>query len=99
MSAFGARVSASCDRVLGLKEGRRRCQEWDCPDPSTEARRLPAAEGVVWVSGELRTFVSGPGRVELRIARKLERAGLRVALWPNFDAATCCPSRCRGQRT
>ena len=85
-------VCAGCGNLWALdEEGRRRCQEWDCPDPSTEARRLPAAEGVVWVSRELRTFVSGPGRVELRIARKLERAGLRVALWPNFDACDVLP--------
>ncbi len=72
-------------------EGVRRCHEWDCPAPSTVRKRLPTSEGVVWLSRELRMFVSGPGRAELRIAKALERAGLTVRLWPDFDACDVFP--------
>jgi hypothetical protein len=72
-------------------DGVRRCGEWDCPAPTTIDERLPAAEGVVWLSRELRMFVSGPGRAELRIATALERAGLTVNLWPDFDACDVSP--------
>ncbi|WP_434450074.1 hypothetical protein [Lentzea sp. E54] len=72
-------------------EGVRRCHEWDCPAPDTVRKRLPASEGVVWLSRELRMFVSGPGRAELRIAKALERAGLTVRLWPDFDACDVFP--------
>lgn len=86
-------VCGGCGNLWALDEhGQRRCQEWDCPDPSTERVRLPAAEGVVWLSRELRMFVSGPGRTELRIAQKLERAGLTVTLWPDFDACDVLPT-------
>lgn len=72
-------------------QGIRRCHEWDCSTPLTIKKRLPASEGVVWLSRELRMFVSGPGRVELRIAETLERAGLTVRLWPDFDACDVFP--------
>jgi hypothetical protein len=85
-------VCGGCGNLWVVDEhGQRRCQEWDCPHPTAEGLRLRAAEGVVWLPRELRTFVSGPGRVELRIARKLERAGLTVALWPDFDACDVLP--------
>jgi hypothetical protein len=45
----------------------------------------------VWLSRELRMFVSGPGRVELRIAETLERAGVTVRLRPDFDACDLFP--------
>jgi hypothetical protein len=77
-------------RIVGARGGRV-CQEWDCPDPVSEAERLPVAEGVVWLSRELRMFVAGPGRAELRIARSLEDKGIKVQLWPAFDACDVLP--------
>ena len=92
LSGGHAVVCGGCGNLWVLDEyGRRRCQEWDCADPSAEGWRLSAAEGVVWLSRELRMFVSGPGRVELRIANKLERAGLTVTLWPDFDSCDLLP--------
>jgi hypothetical protein len=38
-----------------------------------------------WLRRELRTFITGPGRAELRIAKAVERLGVPVALWPDFD--------------
>jgi hypothetical protein len=85
-------ICGGCGHLWRLDEyGVRRCQEWDCPAPSTMGARLPAVEGVVCLSRELRAFVSGPGRVELRIARKLRDAGLNVRLWPEFDACDVFP--------
>lgn len=85
-------VCGGCGHLWTVDDhGVRRCHEWDCPAPSTIKTRLPAAEGVVWLSRELRMFVSGPGRAELRIAKTLERAGVTVRLWPNFDACDLFP--------
>jgi len=67
------------------------CREWDGADAVSEAERLPAAEGVVWLSRELRMFIAGPGRAELRIVRALEDKGIRVGLWPDFDACDVLP--------
>jgi len=87
-----AAVCGGC-RNLRMVDGRGRrvCREWDCPDPVSEAERLPAAEGVVWLSRELRMFIAGPGRAELRIVRALEDKGIRVGLWPDFDACDVLP--------
>jgi hypothetical protein len=49
-------------------------------------RVLPASEGVFWLMRPLRTFVAAPGRAEIRLADRLTRQGLRVELWPSFDA-------------
>lgn len=71
--------------------GTRRCQEWDCPNPAQERKRLPEREGVLWLPRELRMFISGPGRAELRIADTLSRKGLDVRLWPDYDACDVFP--------
>lgn len=85
-------VCGGCGHLWTVQiDGVRRCGEWDCPAPATIRKRLPASEGVVWLSRELRMFVSGPGRAELRIAEALERAGVTVRLWPNFDACDVLP--------
>lgn len=85
-------VCGGCGHLWTMDDhGTRRCHEWDCPQPSMIKKRLPASEGVVWLSRELRMFVSGPGRVELRIVDKLEHAGLTVRLWPDFDACDVFP--------
>lgn len=34
---------------------------------------------------ELRTFITGPGRAELRIAGAVSALGVDTALWPEFD--------------
>ncbi|MFB9902872.1 pPIWI_RE_Y domain-containing protein [Allokutzneria oryzae] len=87
-----ALICAGCKNLWTLDlDGARRCQEWDCPDPSRIETRLPAAEGVVWLRRELRMFISGPGRAELRIADALRRHGLNVHLWPGFDACDILP--------
>ena len=49
----------------------------------------------LWLRRELRIFVAGPGRAELRIARAIER-GLRaeqvkVGLWPGYDTCDVLP--------
>ncbi|GAA5117989.1 hypothetical protein GCM10025762_33970 [Haloechinothrix salitolerans] len=85
-------VCGGCGHLWTLQaDGVRRCSEWDCPAPTTIKKRLPASEGVVWLSRELRMFVSGPGRAELRIAKTLERAGVTAQLWPDFDACDVLP--------
>lgn len=88
-----ALVCGGCGHLWTVDDyGIRRCHEWDCPAPSTIKTRLPRSEGVVWLSRELRTFISGPGRSELRIADALTGAGLTVQLWPDFDACDVLPA-------
>lgn len=85
-------VCGGCGHLWTVQvDSARRCGEWDCPAPTTIRKRLPASEGVVWLSRELRMFVSGPGRAELRIAKALERAGVTARLWPDFDACDVLP--------
>lgn len=85
-------VCGGCGHLWTLdSQGIQRCHEWDCPDPTSVKERLPAAEGVLWLNRELRMSVSGPGRSELRIAKKLEHAGLDVLLWPDFDVCDVFP--------
>jgi hypothetical protein len=87
-----ATVCGGCGHLWTVQvDGVSRCGEWDCPAPASIRTRLPASEGVVWLSREIRTFVSGPGRAELRIAMALQRAGLTVQLWPDFDACDVLP--------
>ncbi|MEV0610807.1 hypothetical protein AB0I61_31050 [Polymorphospora rubra] len=62
------------------------CQDETCPAPGTAGVDHPAAEGVWWLRRELRTFITAPGRAELRIADALTALGVPVRLWPDFDA-------------
>ena len=63
------------------------CDDESCPAPGTAGPDHPAAEGVHWLRRELRTFVTGPGRAELRISEAVAAMGVPVRLWPDFD--TC----------
>lgn len=84
-------VVRTCDGCRGLRlpldQGRQwYCPDVSCPDPGRAGPDLAAAEGVVWLRRDLRTFIVGPGRAELRIAAELERRGVTFELWPDFDA-------------
>ncbi len=62
------------------------CQDEACPAPEAAGVEHPAAEDVRWLRRELRTFITAPGRAELRIADALARLKVPVRLWPDFDA-------------
>jgi hypothetical protein len=62
------------------------CVDDSCPDPSRAGPNHRAADGVQWLRRELRTFIAGPGRAELRIAEAVSELGVTVRLWPDFDA-------------
>lgn len=62
------------------------CEDDSCPDPGKAGPVHPAAEGVRWLRRELRTFITAPGRAELRIAQAVADMGVPVILWPDFDA-------------
>jgi hypothetical protein len=61
------------------------CVDDSCPDPSIVGPDHRAADGVLWLRRELRTFITGPGRAELRIADAVSGLGVDTALWPDFD--------------
>lgn len=69
------------------------CVDDRCPRRTAPkvGRTLPTAAGVRWLAAPVRMFVAAPGRAELRLRDALEDgvlkdAGVRVELWPNFDA-------------
>ncbi len=62
------------------------CEDETCPTPGAAGVDYPAVEGVLWLRRELRTFVTAPGRAELRIGDELSGLGVPVRLWPDFDA-------------
>jgi hypothetical protein len=41
---------------------------------------------VRWLAAPIRTFIAAPGRAELRLERDLSALGVKVELWPRFDA-------------
>jgi hypothetical protein len=63
------------------------CEDETCPAPGASGPDHAASEGVWWLRRELRTFITGPGRAELRIADAVAGMGVAVALWPDFDAS------------
>ncbi|MEV8374992.1 hypothetical protein AB0P21_19810 [Kribbella sp. NPDC056861] len=83
-------IVRTCGGCLGLRlplddDRTWTCVDDSCPDPSAEGPDHRAAEGVLWLRRELRTFIAGPGRAELRIAQALTELGVETALWPDFD--------------
>jgi hypothetical protein len=91
LEAIADGVVRTCGGCNGLRLPAEDGRTWNCADPACPAPHKagaehPAAEGVWWLRRELRTFIVAPGRAELRIARAIERSGIAVRLWPNFDA-------------
>jgi hypothetical protein len=82
------RTCGGCNGLrLPLEDARTwTCVDACCPAPHTPGSEHPAAEGVWWLRRELRTFIVGPGRAELRIANTIRNKGVPVLLWPDFDA-------------
>lgn len=74
--------------LVRLRDGTLRCSEETCNDlhAARQKRSLPEHEGVHWLRRDLRMFIAGPGRSEIRLAQKLSRLGLQVELWPGIDA-------------
>ncbi len=78
-----------CGNLLIQNEhGRPTCAEERCrrADVHRPGRTLNPRAGVLWLDRALRTFIAAPGRAELRLARRLQKRGLEVELWPSFDA-------------
>ncbi|GAA0360199.1 hypothetical protein NE235_16620 [Actinoallomurus spadix] len=82
------RTCSGCNGLrLPLDDGRAWvCGDESCPAPGSPGTDYPASEGAWWLRRELRTFVTAPGRAELRIADLVAAMGVPVALWPDFDA-------------
>ncbi|GDY33652.1 restriction endonuclease-related protein [Gandjariella thermophila] len=79
---------ADCKNLLVNAPDGPICLDDRCPrlGPPRQGRSLPIVQGVRWIAGPVRTFVSSPGRAELRLAEDLSKCGVTVDLWPNFDA-------------
>ncbi len=79
---------ATCGNLLLRSPGGMlRCGDDRCARETTAVgRQIPLAEDPLWLELPFRTFVTAPGRAELRLAKRLERLGVSVELWPEFDA-------------
>ncbi|WP_461002317.1 pPIWI_RE_Y domain-containing protein [Streptomonospora sediminis] len=82
------KTCASCKNLLLPAAEGLLCLDERCPRTGAPAvgTRLNAEEGIRWLAGPIRTFIASPGRPELRLYHKIERAGASVELWPDFDA-------------
>ena len=83
------RTCARCRNLLvPQQDGRLGCAEERCrwAGPATVGREIAARESVLWLRRDLRLFVAAPGRMELALAQALDRLGIALRLWPNFDA-------------
>lgn len=71
-----------------IKLDRLLCEEERCRRQQTTQveRIIPAREHVLWLKRGLRRFVSLPGLTEVRLEQYLQKLGLMVELWPEFDA-------------
>lgn len=80
---------ADCGNLLVCSAGGLTCVDDRCPRPGRvrPGRVLPVVNGVRWLAAPVRTFISSPGRAELRLREAILRlGGAEVELWPNFDA-------------
>jgi pPIWI_RE three-gene island domain Y/REase associating with pPIWI_RE len=86
----GAFVSCSRCRCLLTPVG---TDGWWCEQDRCRAEG-PAAPGgahraesqVMYLARPLRMFVTGPGRAEIELEQALSALGLRVEMWPGYDA-------------
>lgn len=85
---------ATCGNCLTLltplREGgwwceRDRCRRQGAPPVGRLIARRAAGE-LIQLERPLRQFVTGPGRAEAELEKALARLGLRVRMWPAFDA-------------
>ncbi|MFE2269840.1 hypothetical protein ACFXB4_11415 [Streptomyces lavendulae] len=85
---------AACGRCLTLltplRDGgwwceRDRCRRWGTPPVG---RRYPREEvgELLQLARPLRQFVTGPGRAEASLETQLTALGLKVRMWPAYDA-------------
>jgi pPIWI_RE three-gene island domain Y/REase associating with pPIWI_RE len=79
---------ATCGNLLLRSPGGMlHCGDDRCArETTTVGRRISLAEDPLWLELPFRTFVTAPGRAELWLAKRLERLGVSVELWPEFDA-------------
>ncbi|WP_344253238.1 restriction endonuclease-related protein [Pseudonocardia hydrocarbonoxydans] len=86
------RTCAGCGGLrLPLEDDRTwACEDPSCPDPGIPGPDHPAVEGVLWLRHELRTFITAPGRAELRIAERIRALRVPVVLWPGIDSHDLC---------
>jgi hypothetical protein len=79
-----------CGHLMLPHEPRRRlvCENERCRrNPAIQSPIIyPSDQDVLWLRREFRLFISRPGLAEIRLAQQLRDLGLRVELWPNFDA-------------
>ena len=64
------------------------CEQDRCrrEGPARPGTRHPADQEVLHLARPLRIFVTGPGRAEIELERKLAGLGLTVEMWPGLDA-------------
>lgn len=74
--------------LLRMNKGNLICENERCRSNGNyqSGRTIYKSEGAQWLRCEIRRFWHAPGLAELRLARRLQKLGVEVELWPNFDS-------------
>lgn len=80
-------VCGSCGYLRQPIEGRLKCEQEVCFNyfPKAPARYLSHTSTLLRLKRPFRRYISFPGLAELRLANNLQKLGLKVELWPQFD--------------
>lgn len=72
--------------MLPDHRGEPQCENERCGGKGCEVgRHMSLADEPVWLKRPLRRYIVDPGLAELDLKHKLEKRGLLVQLWPDFD--------------
>jgi hypothetical protein len=80
---------SSCGNLLlQKKDGDLICENNHCrvTGKYKSGREIKETEGVRCLKRGIKRFIAVPGLAELRLEKKLQKLGLQVELWPNFDS-------------
>lgn len=73
--------------LLRVEGGEFQCENERCRLRGTIVGNTVGADsGVLWLTSGLRRYVAQPGLAEIELQDALEKMGLSVEMWPNFDA-------------
>lgn len=80
-------LCGNCSYVRRPVEGKFICEQEVCRVhfPNIQSRSIPYTTTLLRLKRPFRRYISFPGLAELNLARKLQKSGLEVQLWPHFD--------------
>jgi hypothetical protein len=85
-------VCPYCGSILVREDGLEPSGSADCRERRCQEKRrrqptiVPAREKAYRLANGLRRYVTVPGKIELELAQRMKNMGIKVELWPDFDA-------------